>query len=229
VGVKSKIKNEKLKVKNLRLPIYLLNNDKYEGVINYPVIKINFLSPFISFDGIDYLIFTSKNGVRAINKLTDKWKNFPSLAIGKATAKEIEKLGGIVEFVSSNAYGDEFAKEINKKYKNKKFLFLRAKEIISNIKEIFDKSDNSLREIIVYETVCAKLDKFIKKPAIVIFTSPSTVKCFSKINDSENILPIAIGNKTKNALLEFTKNSILTPKNPYIKECVLLAKNVKLR
>jgi uroporphyrinogen-III synthase len=216
-------------MKSLKLPIYLLNNDKYEGVINYPVIKINFLSPSVSFSDIDYLIFTSKNGVRAIDNLTDEWKKIPSFAIGKATAKEIEKLGGMVEFISSKSYGDEFAKEINQKYHNKNFLFLRAKEIVSNISEVFENSDNNLKEIVVYETLCNKSKGYIKKPAIVIFTSPSTVKCFSKISDFENILPIAIGNKTKTALLEHTKNPILTPKTPSIDKCIKLAKNIELR
>jgi len=210
----------------LNFPIYLLTSEKYEGILNYPVIKINFFSPSISFDNIDYLIFTSKNGVRAVNNITDKWKNIPSLAIGKATAKEIEKLGGTVEFVSKSSYGEDFAKEINKRYQNKTFLFLRAKKIVSDIKKYFKK--NSLLEIIVYETLCYKPKEKLIKPAIVIFTSPSTVRCFSKIQDFENILPIAIGKKTKEALKEFTTNSILMPKNPSIKECIKLAKNIKL-
>jgi uroporphyrinogen-III synthase len=215
-------------VNSLKLPIYLLNNDKYEGVINYPVIKINFLSPFISFENIDFLIFTSKNGVRATNYITDEWKKISSFAIGKATANEIKKLGGIVEFISDKSYGDEFAREIVKKYYKKNFLFLRAKEIVSDIKGIFENSNNNLKEIIVYETLCNKSQNYIKKPSIVIFTSPSTVKCFSKINDFENVLPVAIGKKTKDELLKHTKNLILMPKYPSIKECISLAKSIKL-
>jgi len=210
----------------LKLPIYLLTNDKYEGVLNYPVIKINFFSPSIFFENIDYLIFTSKNGVRAINNITDKWKKIPSFAIGKATAKEIEQLGGIVEFVAKSSYGEDFAKEINKKYKNKTFLFLRPREIVSDIKKYF--KENILKEVIVYETLCNNPKESLIKPAIIIFTSPSTVKCFSKIDNFENILPIAIGKKTKETLKEFTKNSILMPKTPSIKECIKLAKNIKL-
>jgi len=122
-----------------------------------------------------------------------------------------------------------FAKEINEKYQNKTFLFLRAKEIVSNIKSFFENSNNKLIEIIIYETLCNKPKGFVKKPAIIIFTSPSTVKCFAKLNDFENILPIAIGEKTKKELLEYTKNSILMPQKPSITECVKLAKNVKLR
>jgi len=210
----------------LKLPIYLLTNEKYEGVLNYPVIKINFFSPSISFENIDYLIFTSKNGVRAINNITDKWKKIPSFAIGKATAKEIEKLGGKIEFIAKSSYGEDFAKEINEKYQNKTFLFLRPKEIVSDIKKYF--KENHLIEIIIYETLCNNPKERLIKPAIVIFTSPSTVKCFSKVNDFENILPIAIGKKTKEILKEFTKNSILMPKNPSIKECIKLAKNIEL-
>ena len=209
------------------LPIYLLTEEKYEDVENYPVIKINFLSSSISFNGIDYLIFTSKNGVRAVDKLTSLWKEFPSFAIGKATAEEIEKLGGKVEFISKSAYGDEFAEEIIKNYQNKTFLFLRAKKIISPISEIFRKSTNFLREVIVYETVCNKPQKELKKPAFVIFSSPSTVECFAKVENFENIEVIAIGKKTKQALLKY-RDEILMPSYPSIKESVLLAKNIDL-
>ena len=205
--------------------IYILTDEKYQGVLNYPVIKINFLSPSLSFNGIDYLIFTSKNGVRAVSRLTDKWKKIPSLAIGKATAKEIEKSGGKIEYIAKSAYGDEFAKEITKKYQNKTFLFLRAKKIVSPIGEIFKNSTNTLIEKIVYETLCNRPKEVLIKPSIVIFSSPSTVECFSKINSFENITAIAIGKKTENVLNKYTQN-IYMPKKPSINECIKLAKNM---
>ncbi|ACM93054.1 uroporphyrinogen-III synthase [Nautilia profundicola AmH] len=208
------------------LPIYLLTDQKIDGVENYPVIKINFLSPSFSFENIDYLIFTSKNGVRAVNNLTDEWKNYPSLAIGKATANEIEKLGGKVEYIAKSAYGDEFAKEINQIYKNKTFLFFRAKKLVSKIQKEF--INNTLKEVIIYETVCNTPDEQFKKPSIVIFTSPSTVKCFSKILTFENIVTIAIGNKTKKELSKFT-TEIFMPTTPSINECIKLAKSLKIR
>jgi len=206
--------------------IYLLTEQKAEGVLNYPVIKINFLTPSFSFDNIDCLIFTSKNGVRAVNNLTDEWKKYPSFAIGKATAKEIEKLGGKVEYIAKSAYGDEFAKEINEKYKNKTFLFFRAKKLVSNIKDFF--INNTLKEVIIYETTCDIPANKLIKPAIVIFTSPSTVECFSKINDFKDIKAIAIGNKTKKVLKNFI-NEIHMPPEPSIKECIKLAKSLKIR
>jgi len=206
--------------------IYLLTDEKKEGVLNYPVIKINFLTPSFSFENIDFLLFTSKNGVRAVNNLTNEWKKYPSFAIGKATAKEIETLGGKIEFIAKSAYGDEFAKEINEKYKNKTFLFFRAKKLVSDIKSFF--INNSLKEVIIYETVCNKPKVELKKPAVVIFTSPSTVECFSKINNFNEIIPIAIGKKTKNKLLSFGVNEVLSPESPSINECIKLAKSLKI-
>jgi len=213
-------------MENGDLPVYLLTDQQIEGVLNYPVIKINYLSPLLSFENVDYLIFTSKNGVRAVDSITDKWKNIPAFAIGKATAKEIENLGGRVEFIAKSAYGDEFAKEINSKFKNKTFLFLRAKRIVSDIKSAF--VNNRLIETVVYETVCFNpADKEFKKPSIVIFSSPSCVECFAKIQTFENITPIAIGKKTKNTLQKYI-SKIYMPSTPSLKECVNLAKSLKL-
>jgi len=213
-------------MENKKLPIYILTDEVQKEALNYPVIKINFLSPSISFENIDYLIFTSKNGVRAVDKLTDEWKKIPSFAIGKATAGEIEKLGGKIEYIAKSAYGDEFAKEIIQKYQNKNFLFLRAKKIISPISEIFKNSSNTLKETIIYETLCNKPNENLIKPSIVIFSSPSTVECFAEINDFKNIKTVAIGKKTKKILEKYTKD-ILIPDTPSVKKCIELAKKVK--
>jgi uroporphyrinogen-III synthase len=213
-------------MENGKLPVYILTNETFEGVLNYPVIKINFLSPSFSFENIDYLLFTSKNGVRAVDRLTHEWKKFPSFAIGKATAKEIEKLGGNVEYIAKSSYGDEFAKEINEKYENKRFLFFRAKKLVSNIKKEFVK--NKLYEVVIYETLCNCPSNKIVKPAIIIFTSPSTVECFSKIDNFKNVSAIAIGKKTKKALEKYI-SEIYMPDKPLVKECVKLANSLNLR
>ncbi len=207
--------------------IYLLTDEKYNGVKNYPVIKINFLTPSVSFENIDYLMFTSKNGVRAIEKINKEWKRLPSFVIGKSTAKEIYKFGGKVKFISKKAYGDEFAKEIISNFHNKSFLFFRAKKIISPIREIFKKSSNKLIEKIVYKTICNKPSINFLKPSVVIFTSPSTVKCFSKNQSFNNIIPIAIGIKTKQTLEKFNIKNVLIPKVTLISECIKLAKSLK--
>jgi len=212
-------------MENGELPVYLLTDQKINGVENYPVIKINFLSPLFSFENTDYLIFTSKNGVRAVDRITDEWKSYPSLAIGKATANEIQKLGGRVEYIAKSAYGDKFAKEINQIYKNKTFLFFRAKKLVSNIQREF--INNTLKEVIIYETVCNTPKKPFQKPSIVIFTSPSTVECFSKLHSFDDITAVAIGEKTKAVLNKYI-SEIYMPDKPGVIECVNLAKTLKI-
>ena len=83
------ILSEKLKVNSEDLKIYLLNSEKYKGVENIPLISFSLLISSIDFSGIDYLIFTSKNAVKITNTISKEWKNIPSIAIGKSTAKEI--------------------------------------------------------------------------------------------------------------------------------------------
>jgi len=212
-----------------KLPIYILTEEKFDGALNYPVIKINFLSPSLSFKDTDYLIFTSKNGVRAVDAVNKEWKKIPALAIGKATAGEIKKRGGILEYTAKSSYGEEFAKEIVKKYSGKTFQFLRAKKIVSDIKSIFEKSQNRLIETVVYETVCNTPGGYIKKPAFVIFSSPSTVECFLKVENTENIIPVAIGKKTRDALIANKITSYLMPNKPSINECIKLAQTVKFK
>lgn len=203
--------------------IYLLTDEKYDGVLNYPVIKINFLPISPDFRGIDFLLFTSKNGVRAVERVNDEWKKIPSLVIGDGTKEEVLKRGGKIEYVAKNSYGDEFAKEIDKKYKGKNILFFRAKNIISNIAF----KNNILKEVIAYETKCNKPKNNLKKPSIIIFSSPSTVKCFSKIEDFKGIIPVAIGKKTKKTLLNYFKEEeIFMPSKPSIKKCIELAKSL---
>ncbi len=209
-------------MKSEKFKIYLLNNEKYAGVENYPVISFSPLISSINLRDIDYLIFTSKNAVRITDSITNEWKKLPSIAIGEATANEIKKLGGKIEYISNSGYGENLAKEIDEIYKNKTFLWLRPKKVVTNLKELI--KNNYLKEEIIYETICNKPQNQIKKPAIVIFTSPSTVKCFAKIENFENITPIAIGKKTKEALEKYTSSKILLPKKPNIKECINLAK-----
>ncbi len=212
-------------MKSEKFKIYLLNNEKYEGVENYPVISFSPLISSIDLNEVDYLIFTSKNAVRITDSITNKWKKIPSIAIGKATANEIQKLGGIIEYQSNSGYGEKLAKEIDKIYNNKIFLWLRPKKVVTNLNEYI--KNNTLKEQVIYETKCSNPKKELKKPSIVIFTSPSTVNCFAKLNNFNNIISIAIGKKTKKVLEKYTEN-IKTPQTPSINECIKLAKKLNL-
>jgi len=203
--------------------IYLLNNQKYDGVENLPVIKINYLTPEINFKNIDYLLFTSKNGVIALDKINDKWKNIPAITIGKATTKMVNKLGGKVIYTAKNSYGDELAKEIISNFKASNILFLKAKVVLSDIVDILKKNNFNVIEKIVYETTCNEVDKKLEKNSVFIFTSPSTIKCFfSKYKWDKSFKAVAIGKKTASYFPE----EIVVSDIQTIENCIKIAKNM---
>jgi len=202
--------------------IYLLNNQKFEGVENIPVIKIKFLDEKIDFQGVNYLLFTSKNGVLAVDRLNKEWQKIPAICIGKPTAKMVEKLGGKVEYIANKSYGDELAIEIIQNFKPSKILFLRAKKILSKIVTILRDNNFEVIEKVVYQTDCKKIDKIPKK-GVFIFTSPSTIKCFlSQLEWKNEYKAVAIGEKTAEAF----PYKIVVSEIQTIENCIKIAKNM---
>jgi len=202
--------------------IYLLNNQKFDGVINLPAIKIKFLETDIDFNGVKYLLFTSKNGVLATNNITDKWKNIPAICIGEPTANMVKRLGGSVVYVAKQSYGDELAKEIIQNFKPTKILFLRAKKVLSNITQILKEHSFDVIEKIVYQTECEKITNIPDK-GIFIFTSPSTIECFlSQVPWKKTYKAIAIGHKTAKVF----PYDIITSPIQTISHCIQLAKDL---
>jgi len=206
--------------------VYLLNGDSYEGVTNLPVIKINFFSKKIDLDPFDALIFTSKNGVRAIDKINKKWREKEIYSIGQGTSREIERYDANLIYTAKNSYGNLFAKEIKQKLEGKRVLFLRAKTVTSKLNTILLSENIDLKEEIVYETACReyKFDKKPSKNSIIIFTSPSTVKCFLKNFDwDETYRAVLIGMVTAKSIPSYIRYTLSAKQT--ISSCVELAKS----
>jgi uroporphyrinogen-III synthase len=208
------------------MSIYLLSDSYHEGVINLPQIKINFIRQDINFFYYDALIFTSKNSVKAIEKFSKDWKKLPAYSIGKATSKAILDFGGELVYESKKAYGDEFAKELAPLLKGKRVLFLRAKEVLSDLEQILKDNSVLLYSKVVYETVCENFVPFeFENNSLFIFTSPSTVKCFFKnYNWREDFTAVCIGKVTSKALPLHVKRYI--SKKQTIKASIEFAKTL---
>ena len=180
--------------------IYLLSDYQIDNskIKILPVFKIEYLPKEIDFSKYDGIIFTSKNAIYSIDSFNPSWKNLPSYAIAKKTASIIKKLGGKVEFVGKKSHGDDFAKELIDVAKGKKLLYLRAKEVVSNLVSILNDNGIKCEEEIIYETKCIEIkDKNLEKNSIFIFTSPSSTKCFfQNFNWDESFKAIAIGKTT---------------------------------
>jgi uroporphyrinogen-III synthase len=193
--------------------IYLLSPTKIENnrIIHSPTIKIKFLKKKLPNLDFDTLIFTSKNGVRALNNIFPNWIKIPTIAIGKGTKDIILNYNGIVLDTPINSYGEDLANLILEKYSDKRFLYVRPKKIISAMPKILKTQNIIFNEIILYETICNKIEH-IQENSIIIATSPSTIECLLKNqNPPKNTIFIAIGKKT---LKIIPKNyiSYLSPK-----------------
>ena len=210
--------------------IYLLNDDKYGGVKNLPMIKINFFQKRVDLDLYDALVFTSKNGVRAIEKIDKDWIKKEIYSIGQGTSKEIIKHNASLVYTAKNSYGDSFAQEIKDKLKSKKVLFLRAKEVTSRLNHILKAAQVDLEEEIVYETTCRAYEEHEKLDdnSVIIFTSPSTVKCFLKnFNWHKSYKAVCIGEVTAKVIPSHIDYSL--SKKQTILSCVELAKSLSLK
>jgi len=182
--------------------IYLLSSTKFQNTVYFPTIQIRFLEKKLNLSEIDILIFTSKNGVKAINLVSENWKNIPALAIGKKSFDEIVKYGGDAIPVSSKSYSKYLVKTILKNYSDKKILYIRPKIVASNIVEILEKENIDIFETILYETLCLNKKDKIDSDSIIIATSPSTIRCLLKNIIPENSIFIAIGKTTFDAIPE---------------------------
>ncbi len=185
------------------MPIYILSEKSFKDAKNLLCIVINYIQKDINLNYFEALIFTSKNAVTAIDKINKNWKDLPSYSIGSGTSKAIKELGGNVVYEAKSSYGDDFAKEIKKRLNGRRVLFLRAKKVTSKLNQILIENGVILSEEIVYETLCNDC-KNLKTPpdgSCIVFSSPSTVKCFFKcFNWNSSYKAVVIGEVTLKAL-----------------------------
>ena len=198
-------------IKNKTQNIFLLNDKKVKWAKNIPLFTIVPVNKEISLSNIDIIIFTSKNAITSINKINPDWKKIPSYVISEQTAKLVKDLNGKVEFISKTKHGNEFAYEMIELLKGKKVLYLRGKEIVSDLITILRDNGIDCKDEIVYENCFNEEIKKIKIPknSKIIFTSPSTIKHFFKtFSWDESYKAISIGRTTA----EYFPENI----NPYI-------------
>ncbi|SFV60162.1 Uroporphyrinogen-III synthase [hydrothermal vent metagenome] len=201
--------------------IYLLSPLKKEETLSLPMISFSLIDKAIDFSVCDTLMFTSKQAVVSADKLDKSWKNYPSIAIGKATKQKIEELGGTVLYTPKEFYGEALSKDIQKYFSDKRVLYLRPKVVSFDSKAYLSNGGIQLNEQVIYETSCVKYLKMDKpkKNAIIIFTSPSTIKCFFENFEWDiSYIAVLIGKATQEHLPKECK--FVVSNEPLINSCI---------
>ncbi len=200
---------------------YLFSTSSHPDTIHINPLEISFFKPSIQFSQYDYLILTSKQAVKALSQYNNGDYNMKqALCISKATALSFQKANGKILEIGSG-YGDNLSEIISSYPKDRKWLYLRAKEVASNFAQVTRDCGYCIDESVVYESSCSLNIKTLKiRPkATLIFTSPSSVKCFLKYHKlNEDYKVIVIGNTTAKTLPTDIKPMIA--EEPSIESCL---------
>lgn len=206
--------------------IYLVSNTPNSQVKNLKVCQIEFFKFNVDLGEFEALIITSKNAIKAI--LNNKIKlnlDLDVFAIGEASAKACKEAGFKNIYIAKNSHGIEFAQEILPLLKDKKTLFIKAKETVSDIAGKLN--DINLTSIIGYENRYLNLEPNLAPPphSTLIFTSPSNVKGFIKnFGWDKSYKAVSIGNATYEALKPYSNSK--KSKKQDINECIKLALSI---
>jgi len=211
----------------MKRPIYLLSPTAREGTIPLPMIRFETIAQKIDFSSCDTLMFTSKQAVVTADSIDERWKEYPCIAIGPATKKQIEVLGGEVVYFPKAFYGESLSQDIADFFRERKLLYLRPREVSFDSKGYLAKVGITLEEQIIYETGCHYYPSEEKpeKGAVIIFTSPSTIHCFFKNFDwDESYTAVVIGKATK---VHLPKNAnFVVADEPLIASCIEKARTI---
>ncbi|NOR54925.1 MAG: uroporphyrinogen-III synthase [Sulfurovum sp.] len=211
----------------MQRPIYLLSPEKKEAALALPMIEFKTLVDDIDFSLADTLMFTSKQAVKTAESVNPSWKKLPCLAIGAATKKQIETLGGNVVHQPESFYAKVLSQDIIRKFKEKKILYLRPKVVSFDSKTFLHKAGLHLEEKVIYETSCLSYAKkeAPRENAIIIFTSPSTIHCFLKnFSWHESYTAVVIGEATKKHLPQQVACKVAD--KPTIDACIAKAQSI---
>ena len=212
---------------NMKKVIYLLSPTPQEGVVPLPMIRFKVTAKNIDFSSCDTLMFTSKQAVITANEIDERWREYPCVAIGSATKKQIEDLGGEVVYQPDSFYGEVLSRDIAQFFRDRKLLYLRPKEVSFDSKGFLEKEGIVLHEQIIYETSCVEYSNNSKPPkgAIIIFTSPSTIHCFLKnFKWDKSYKAVVIGKSTKVHLPQDAEYTVAD--EPLIAACIRKAKEL---
>jgi uroporphyrinogen-III synthase len=208
--------------------IYLLSPTPKEGVHHLPMIRFKITAEKIDFSCCDTLLFSSKQAVKSAEQIDPTWKTYPCIAIGGATKKQIEVLGGEVIHYPKHFYADVLAEDIVRLFSRRKLLYLRPQKISFDSKGFLAAKGIDLQEQIIYETSCISYlqEEAPQERAIIIFTSPSSIHCFLKnFTWKESYTAVVIGRATQ---VHLPKGAdCIVANEPLINACIAKAKELQ--
>jgi uroporphyrinogen-III synthase len=206
--------------------IYYTGKTEFEDVISLNLVRIEFIPFYTYWNEYDYIIFTSKNGVKAANNYLIDWQKIPSLCIGEKTAQLVKEMGGIVKYQGRNTTSKDFGYDLMLLTQGKKVLIVGPEYPIYDLNSFLNENGtNSVYEEGYKSKINSSKIEIEKEKAIIIITSPKHYNAF-KINYGwkEGYIAICIGPTTYNEL----PNDIIKyqSEDMTIESCIKKAKEI---
>lgn len=193
-------------------------------VIHIPILSIHFLTPNINFDLYTGIIVTSKQAADALKFYAPDWDTLKVVCVGESTASTMKQLGAL-HVETADGYGMSILEVLS--LHEGKWLYLRPKTIASSWPDRARELGIEIDEVTVYETTCNEDMKEIKiaQNGVLIFTSPSSVECFSKKVDILPTHDVVVIGKTTQKTLPLGIKSFLSAQTSVI-SCVRMARQI---
>jgi len=171
-----------------------LENQGYKVIVN-PLLEIKYKTNIFNTDKYEVLIFTSRHSIRYLEEKNIFLKNKIICACGKSTFLEAKKFGTentYILYSNVSELEEKFA-NING-IKEKKVLYLRGREITSDLASIFKDDGINIDDEIVYEAneINEFNNEFIKEidrgqHLTILFYSIRTAQVYLQTMDKYNL------------------------------------------
>ncbi|MDH4157040.1 MAG: uroporphyrinogen-III synthase [candidate division Zixibacteria bacterium] len=181
----------------------------------------------LAVESIDWLVFTSRNGVdaffqrlQAIGLRIDSHTRLA--AVGQRTAEGLLQYVNSVDFQPSQAYGHALFKELLTSLPERAgvVVYPRARQISFDPAELFSESQVPYYAIVCYETTPRKVDptlvRKLSKDDWILFTAPSAIDAYRAQFGQPVARPIAIGRTTAACMDELGWSDFITMEHPEI-------------
>jgi len=207
--------------------LYLFSTTSHPDTISINSLDFTFFKPDIDFAFYDYLIITSKQTINALEQYDrEQYICKKALCVSDSSAEYFESLGGSI-LDSASGYGDDLGSIIKTYPKDVKWLYIHGKVTASDFSKVMLDKGFTIDEHVLYESRCSNeiLDVEVEKDAVLIFTSPSSVKCYLKNNQiKQSNKVVVIGKTTAKALPQNVKYEFSEQRS--IASCIEKAKTI---
>ncbi|SFM05990.1 uroporphyrinogen-III synthase [Gracilibacillus orientalis] len=183
----------------------------------------------------EWLFFTSVNAVRFFHEYITSLGvqvNNKIAAVGEKTARSLNEYGYTVDFQPSTYSGKTMVEEFLHRNGTKQIALICGENARREIPELLEDAGVSFEKIVIYRTITNEhskslLNNMVSEVDAIFFTSPSTVDTFQQFLAPDlfeqainNMVTVAIGETTANALHELSFRHILYPETFTIENMV---------